>query len=585
MWRLTDSEAVLYTNDRPTLQAVLGYTRFPHNDLSGATTYANKKGKVFAWQFTFPAGAWNGVVRHLGRSAITILDEEKPRQQARGTGSVLSGAAGADRKRTSAQGERPRKAAASRVSQETPVPPVAAKPAPQAEIRAPKPVRAKSPAANGTRVETPSVTSRSAAKARPAKAPVTPGVGPPEPLPVQAAPARKRKGQPEPAAKETISLTTPPPAPAAVSGRRARTTPVPETAPAVPPTQTGAKIAPTPRPNGRTKAGGTAAPQAAEAEARRASRAKPAPAQEAQPELGPTARGDRPATRRSTAPEAAAIATASPLAAASAGTRQSKRTTKPAATSAPAGTAGKRDAPAPRTNNVSLEGQPGAARLRATGGSTAPSSPVPGPGSGPGQAGNGRARDAEPVSPPATAKAKPPSRSRKKTPAPPPAPPETGLSPAPSRSRGKRDPAAGSRPVADASVSIAAPKRRRSSEEQPEGAPQPATAGKASRKRAGNPSRSAAGGQIELSLEPVAAAAPGGKRRAKTPAPSMEAPPASHPALGDGHAGRAPSRGGGKERAVPAMPIGEEAEGTSPGGKGKGRNGKAARAALPALAV
>src|SRR4051812_25365480 len=83
MWRLTDQYAVLYTGDRATLKAVLGYARFPHKDISRATTYAGKNGKVFAWQFTFPMALWNGMVRHLGRAAVTFLDEEKPTRAAR----------------------------------------------------------------------------------------------------------------------------------------------------------------------------------------------------------------------------------------------------------------------------------------------------------------------------------------------------------------------------------------------------------------------------------------------------------------------------------------------------------------------
>ncbi|HEU4754910.1 MAG TPA: hypothetical protein VFU47_17515, partial [Armatimonadota bacterium] len=74
MWRLTPDHAVLYTADRATLNAVLAYPRFPHQDISRAVTYAGKNGRVFAWQFIFPTSLWNGVVRHLGRAAVTYLD-------------------------------------------------------------------------------------------------------------------------------------------------------------------------------------------------------------------------------------------------------------------------------------------------------------------------------------------------------------------------------------------------------------------------------------------------------------------------------------------------------------------------------
>src|SRR6476660_6517074 len=46
MWRLTDQHAVLFTDDRATLNAVLGYGRFPYKDVSRATTYASKRGRI-----------------------------------------------------------------------------------------------------------------------------------------------------------------------------------------------------------------------------------------------------------------------------------------------------------------------------------------------------------------------------------------------------------------------------------------------------------------------------------------------------------------------------------------------------------
>lgn len=77
MWRLTDDHAVIYTDDKATLKALFAYSRFPHQDLSRATTYERKNGRAFAWQFTFPVSAWNGVVRYLGRASITMLDQER----------------------------------------------------------------------------------------------------------------------------------------------------------------------------------------------------------------------------------------------------------------------------------------------------------------------------------------------------------------------------------------------------------------------------------------------------------------------------------------------------------------------------
>ena len=42
-----------FTDDRATLNAVLGYVKFPYKDVSHATTYASKKGRIVAWQFTW----------------------------------------------------------------------------------------------------------------------------------------------------------------------------------------------------------------------------------------------------------------------------------------------------------------------------------------------------------------------------------------------------------------------------------------------------------------------------------------------------------------------------------------------------
>ena len=79
MWPLTEKHAVVYTNDRATLNAVLAYARFPHKDASRAVTYGRgANGRAFAWQLTFPREIWNGLVRHLGRAAVTYLDGPQP---------------------------------------------------------------------------------------------------------------------------------------------------------------------------------------------------------------------------------------------------------------------------------------------------------------------------------------------------------------------------------------------------------------------------------------------------------------------------------------------------------------------------
>ncbi len=77
MWRLTEQHALFYTDDRATLRAILAYARFPYRDAAKATTtYTGKNGRVFAWQFVIPYDLWNGVVRYLGKEAITVLDPE-----------------------------------------------------------------------------------------------------------------------------------------------------------------------------------------------------------------------------------------------------------------------------------------------------------------------------------------------------------------------------------------------------------------------------------------------------------------------------------------------------------------------------
>jgi hypothetical protein len=106
MWRLNEHTAVIYTNDRSTLDQVLGYARFPHKDLKTATTYAGKNGKVFAWQFTFPQGIWNGVVRHLGRARVVLLDVDPPHRKPKGTASVPPAAVPAARRSVATRGVR-----------------------------------------------------------------------------------------------------------------------------------------------------------------------------------------------------------------------------------------------------------------------------------------------------------------------------------------------------------------------------------------------------------------------------------------------------------------------------------------------
>lgn len=81
MWRQTETDAVLYTEDRQTLNSLLAYARFPYRDAGKAMTYARANGRVYGWQFTIPATIWNGVVRHLGRQAVTMLDLEAGRRR------------------------------------------------------------------------------------------------------------------------------------------------------------------------------------------------------------------------------------------------------------------------------------------------------------------------------------------------------------------------------------------------------------------------------------------------------------------------------------------------------------------------
>lgn len=81
MWRLTETNAVLYTEDRQTLNSLLAYARFPYRDAGRAITYARSNGRVYGWQFTIPAEIWNGVVRHLGRQAVTMLDLDTGRRR------------------------------------------------------------------------------------------------------------------------------------------------------------------------------------------------------------------------------------------------------------------------------------------------------------------------------------------------------------------------------------------------------------------------------------------------------------------------------------------------------------------------
>ena len=81
MWRQTETDAVLYTEDRQTLNSLLAYARFPYRDAGRAMTYTRSNGRVYGWQFTIPAEIWNGVVRHLGRQSVTMLDMEPGRRR------------------------------------------------------------------------------------------------------------------------------------------------------------------------------------------------------------------------------------------------------------------------------------------------------------------------------------------------------------------------------------------------------------------------------------------------------------------------------------------------------------------------
>ena len=49
MWRLTEEHAVLYPNDRATLNAVLAYPRFPHQNTDRAVTYTGKNGRALSF--------------------------------------------------------------------------------------------------------------------------------------------------------------------------------------------------------------------------------------------------------------------------------------------------------------------------------------------------------------------------------------------------------------------------------------------------------------------------------------------------------------------------------------------------------
>lgn len=82
LWQLTEEHAVVYAGDRDTLRAILAYARFPHRDLSRATTYHGRGGRAVGWQFVFPLPLWNGVVRHLGRESVTYPERESSRAAA-----------------------------------------------------------------------------------------------------------------------------------------------------------------------------------------------------------------------------------------------------------------------------------------------------------------------------------------------------------------------------------------------------------------------------------------------------------------------------------------------------------------------
>ena len=228
MWRLTDAHAVIYTDDRATLKALLAYSRFPHDNISRAATYENKKGKVFAWQFTFPMAAWNGVVRYLGRSSITMLDIERE----------ASRPSAAPKSQPAPEKPRERRAAGSAIPEKprvSPKPPKAPKPARKApDLAQPlAPMGSAAPVAKGRSQsapakEAPVVTAPVQSTRKQSRAVVATALAA-----VEAPPMATRRKQPEGVPKLDVAL------PAAVGepkpSRRRNSIAVPEAVPVPPP--------------------------------------------------------------------------------------------------------------------------------------------------------------------------------------------------------------------------------------------------------------------------------------------------------------------------------------------------------------
>ena len=75
-WRLDEEQAAVYTEDREVVRRLLELDRFPARSESGFSTYADRNGKVFAWQASFAASLWPRVHRHLRQRAVAVEDRK-----------------------------------------------------------------------------------------------------------------------------------------------------------------------------------------------------------------------------------------------------------------------------------------------------------------------------------------------------------------------------------------------------------------------------------------------------------------------------------------------------------------------------
>lgn len=79
LWRLDESQAALYTEDRDVLRRLFEMPAFAGRGDAASSTYQDARGRVFGWQIVFAITLWPRVTRHLRQHAIEVEDRTATR--------------------------------------------------------------------------------------------------------------------------------------------------------------------------------------------------------------------------------------------------------------------------------------------------------------------------------------------------------------------------------------------------------------------------------------------------------------------------------------------------------------------------